>query len=495
MAENHVVTIDEAIRTFFPLYIHHIESMEKIKDLYTIKKRENNCVDFDDLLCLTLKLLKNNKSVYEKVAAMFQHVMVDEFQDTNKVQAEIALLLAKPHGNIMVVGDDMQSIYSFRGAHYRNIIDFPNVVPNTKVYTLNSNYRSTPEILAFANALIESMDSAFPKDLVSHMTRGELPEVIHLPDDAQQAVYVANEIMNDIDNGVVPEEISVMYRAHSHCLRLQTELMRRDIPFTLRSGLKFFELAHIKDLLSFMKGVINPKDILSVGRLLKLIPGIGKKTVEKLMKVFSDENYEALLKKVRLKKEAKELVISIFQVLKSSTPEDDPVVCQREFLNNFYNERLPFIYDNPEERIQDIEAFLDISSGFDSLVNLLDDLSLMGENYKVKDGEREEENGIILTSVHQSKGLEWDVVYIIHCQDGAFPNNRCTDDRDKLQEEYRLFYVAVTRAKKSLKITYPALITGYKTFYSRISRFIGDIPDEFYERKSMRLDNDDTGFF
>lgn len=487
MAVNHHLGISDTLRKHETTLIHLDDAIERIRDQYVLRKREMNAVDFDDLLSLVHRLLHHEPGVDQEVAGMFRYVMVDEYQDTNRLQAEIALRLSRHHHNLMVVGDDMQSIYAFRGAHFKNIMEFPDLLDEVKVYKLRCNYRSTPEILTFANGIIAGAREGFRKELESVSTSGELPDVIQLPDDVQQSTYVAEEVLKAIDSGIPPAEIAVLYRAHSHSLRLQTELMRRDIPFALRSGLKFFELAHIKDLLAFLRVGVNPRDAVSIGRLLRLVPGVGKKTAESIaQRLMEGKTGDAVLTGIRVKADSKTVLNLLLSQLLEVRADAEPVNAIGGFIEKFYADRLPLIYENYEERMSDVHAFADISSGYETIEILLDELSLLAEHEEAAKG-TEKSDCVVLSSVHQAKGLEWHSVFLLSCQDGAFPTMRSFEDPSRLEEERRLFYVAVTRAKRVLTICYPVLITGWRSHWSRLSRFVEDVPEHGFKFKPVRL--------
>lgn len=487
LSENLRRPIAEVLETQFPAFLGLVEPLERLRDLYAAKKRDAGVVDFDDLLTLTLRLLETNAEVLERVRAMFAHVMVDEYQDTNIPQARIALLLSERHRNLMVVGDDMQSIYAFRGAHHKNILDFPNLIPGTRVFTLSTNYRSTPPLLSFANAIVRGALHGFKRDLVPVRAGGAVPDVMQLPDDAQEATHVAEEIVREIDSGVPPNEIAVLYRAHSHSLRVQTELLRRGVVFALRSGKKFTELAHVKDLFAFYRVVVNPRDAVALARLLRLAPGVGKKSVERIVAAVLDGTFTPAMKGMRIPEKARGAIGKLFDSLRSADAKMKPDAAATAFVATFYGERIPFVYDDAEERARDVEALVGLAGEYDSVETMVSELALSDDvSSRPGSDAARNEPAVVLSSVHQAKGLEWRSVHLLRFQDGAFPTAQALDDPSRLEEERRLFYVAVTRAKERLTLYYPMVASGYNSYFARVSRFLESIPEERFRFKVKR---------
>jgi DNA helicase-2/ATP-dependent DNA helicase PcrA len=276
MADNTCLPVEEIILTKYPYFDKIVEPITKIRKLYQDKKVETNCMDFDDLLTQSVRLLKEHPDLLERYQRQFEFVLVDEYQDTNKLQCEFIEMLTGPDGNLMVVGDDAQSIYSWRGADVTNILNFHEHWPKARVFKIEVNYRSVPEVLNLANASIGNNRAQIRKNLQScREEKGMLPALVPLDNGSAQASFVAQRILELQDEGVELKEMAVLYRAHFHSMELQMELTSRGIPFQVTSGLRFFEQAHVKDVASFMKFAINRRDEVSFMRMVKLIPGVG----------------------------------------------------------------------------------------------------------------------------------------------------------------------------------------------------------------------------
>ncbi|MBI4680828.1 MAG: ATP-dependent helicase [Nitrospirae bacterium] len=452
-------TVMEEIEDNYSHLIIYTEEIEAVKNRYESKKRAMGLVDFDDLLFLWKKILTDVPAIREKLSQRFLHVLVDEYQDTNKIQAEIVDLMASGHKNLMVVGDDSQAIYSFRGACFDNIIEFPDRYPETKIFKLTTNYRSTDEILGLANESIAFNSRQFPKVLNSLNRKGPVPALIPLQNTGQQAEFVAQRILDLVDEGIPMKEIAVLYRSHYQSMDLQMELTRRRIPYEIRSGLRFFEQAHIKDIISYLRAVLNPMDEISWTRILKLTPGIGSVTARKIWEhvrtsehplaaVASEDIVKVLPKRVR---ESWPSFKNNVSGLEEEGVISNPSETIRQILVNGYDDYLKRSYENYAERKEDIEQLSNYSNNFKSARDFLSDLALL-TNVQAEDIAEPDEEGaaIVLSSIHRAKGLEWSRVFIIGLTDGSFPSARSMDDPEKEEEERRVFYVAVTRAKDEL---------------------------------------------
>ncbi len=486
-------TVMEEIEDNYSHLIIYTEEIEEVKNRYESKKRAMGLVDFDDLLFLWKKILTDVPAIREKLSQKFLHVLVDEYQDTNKIQAEIVDLMASGHKNLMVVGDDSQAIYSFRGACFDNIIEFPDRYPETKIFKLTTNYRSTDEILGLANESISFNSRQFPKVLNSLNRKGPVPALIPLQNAGQQAEFVTQRILDLVDEGVPMKEIAVLYRSHYQSMDLQMELTRRRVPYEVRSGLRFFEQAHIKDMISYMRSVLNPMDEISWTRILKLTPGIGnvtarkiwehvKTTVNPLEAVESDEIIRKLPKKGR---ENWQTFKNNLHGLEEDEVMNRPSETISQIMLNGYDEYLKSNYENYEDRREDIEQLSNYSGNFKSTTDFLSDLALLTNVQPEDVTEPGGEGGsIVLSTVHRAKGLEWSRVFIIGLTDGSFPSARSMDDPEKEEEERRVFYVAVTRAKDELYLCYPIMDNRWHdgAIVKRPSLFIQELPEYTYEK-------------
>jgi DNA helicase II / ATP-dependent DNA helicase PcrA len=490
LIKNTETSADELIPSRFPHFLNVTDDIKEVINRYERRKRSLNLMDFDDLLTNWKKLLLENADIRYDYSAKFLHVLVDEYQDTNKLQAEIVDLMSSENRNLMVVGDDAQSIYSFRGADFENILRFPERHPDVKVFNLTVNYRSTPEILKLANNSIIHNFRQFRKELHSVKGPGILPSLVPLRDVFQQADFAAQKILDTYAEGMTLNEIALLYRSHYQSMELQMELQRRGIPFEVRSGLKFFEQAHIKDILSFFRVVVNPYDELSWKRIVKLMPGIGNVTAAKLWDAIatSKNPLEAVSGIVGLvpRKAAGgfSLFIDVLNALRTGGQDSlpmQPSAAIDHILRNSYEDYLFSRYPNAEERIEDIEQMAKFALKYASLETFVSDLSLQSASGGEAGGEDEARECVILSTVHQAKGLEWDTVFVIGLNDGRFPSARSLKT-DVEEEERRLFYVAVTRAKNELYLCYPLAAEEWKGIgFLRPSRFLKELPEDVYE--------------
>jgi DNA helicase-2/ATP-dependent DNA helicase PcrA len=486
-------TVTDEIEDNYSHLIVYTEEIEEVRRRYELKKRSMNLVDFDDLLFLWKKIMVDVPAIRKKLSERFLHILVDEYQDTNKIQAEIIDLMTSEHQNLMVVGDDSQAIYSFRGACFDNIIEFPDRYPDTKIFKLTTNYRSTEEILRLANESVAFNSRQFPKVLNSLNRKGPMPALIPLKNSGQQAEFIAQRILDLIDEGVSLKEIAVLYRSHYQSMDLQMELTRRRIPYEVRSGLRFFEQAHIKDIVSFLRAILNPMDEISWTRILKLTPGIGNVTARKIWEavknsdrpvesVMSDGIFNVLPKRGR---ENWTLFRSNINGLEEENVSNYPSETIRQILVNGYDAYLKKNYENYEERREDIEQLSNYSNNFKSTREFLGDLALLS-NVQAEDIIEPGEEGetMVLSTVHRAKGLEWSRVFIIGLTDGSFPSAKSMGDIEKEEEERRVFYVALTRAKDELYLCYPIMDNRWYdgSIIKRPSPFIQELPEDTYEK-------------
>ncbi|MEN6616931.1 MAG: ATP-dependent helicase [Syntrophorhabdus sp.] len=495
-AVNTMQTTEEAIRERNPFFYDLTEEITRINDLYTRKKRETNAMDFDDLLVYWHQVLAEDVELRKLYAMTFRHILVDEYQDTNRIQSEIIDFMGLINRNVMVVGDDAQSIYSFRGANFQNILDFPKKYQEARMYKLETNYRSTPEILDLANNSISYNVHQFEKTLHSVKPNGIVPVVAPSRDVIQQAEFVAQRILELSDEGIPLDRIAVLYRAHYHTMEVQMELTRRGIPFEIRSGLRFFEQAHIKDVVSFLRVISNPNDEISWKRLFQIFPRIGKKTADHIYAYLKEQQdpFEPLISKdiagkfKSLRKENIDVWSELFSELRDLVDNEAPGEMISAVLKHGYIEYLKFTYPNYEARLEDLGQLVNFSTKYNSLDTFLSELSLMsglsGEEV-VAAGEYDEER-VILSTIHQAKGLEWQVVFMIWCAEGRFPNPKAVEEGE-IEEERRLFYVASTRAMDELYLCYPILAFDRQAGHiiMRPSRFLAELKGSTYEEWSI----------
>ena len=487
LAKNTGRGTEDIVLQRFPHFTGVFEDIVQIVALYEKKKIALNLMDFDDLLCGWKKIFQENEKIREYYSLKFRYILVDEYQDTNSLQADIIDLTTGDRGNLMVVGDDAQSIYSFRGADFENILRFPDKYQGAVIFKLTTNYRSTPEILYLANNSIVNNRKQFCKELHAVADSGETPFVVPLRNIFEQAEFVASVIVDLNRDSKSFDAIAVLYRSHYQSMELQMEFQRRGIPFEVRSGLKFFEQAHIKDVLSFLKVLVNPHDEISWKRILKLIPGIGNVTAGKIWNSIHAAKIpmEQIARTAGLvPKKAAEAFSRFVDILREMGAEQyaaAPAEAIGYVLRHGYEDHLYKNYPNAEMRIEDIEQMMRFALKYDSLEMFLSDMSLQGVAEADADAAGENAERVVFSTVHQAKGLEWDVVFIIGMNDGKFPSVKSLKNDDE-EEERRLFYVAVTRARETLYLCYPVSAEDwYGMGMIRPSRFIRELPADCFD--------------
>ena len=476
--------IEQFISADYPHFEENIETILNVLITYRRKKRRGQVMDFDDLLENWLELLLRHGDRLP-LCQQIQYILVDEYQDTNQVQANILYRLSWPHKNLMVVGDDAQSIYSWRGADFGNMLEFPERYKAVTFY-MEENYRSSPEILESANQIINCNTRQFEKNLFSSLPRGEKPLVHHVWSSQDEAKLVLNNILNYRDQDISLNQMSVLYRNHVQSATLQVVLTHAGIPFVVYSGVKFFEQAHIKDLTAFLKVLFNPLDEIAWMRLLQLLPGIGNNTAHHIFSIFQSQQAVRLtkdngeLQKLIPKKalESWNVLLEIFQEMlnESVTPSHMIGILYQ----NFYREVLFNSFENASQRETDIRYLEEFAGNYVKLEAFLNDLSLVGSSIITEHETDQQENQetLTLTTIHQAKGLEWNVVIVIGLTEGLFPHQRSLETEAQIEEERRLFYVAMTRAKRHLHITAPVVSSGYSGGISQRSRFISELTEE-----------------
>jgi len=504
LSKNTNIPLDEILTDIKPEFIKVADDLIAVQKAYHDRKRKNNLMDFDDMLSNLLTLLKDHEHVRQALGQQFKYILVDEYQDTNHLQAQIVQLLSQVHKNILVVGDDAQSIYSFRGADITNILDFPKIFPQAKTFKLETNYRSTQPVLDVANEIIQHNTEQFPKKL-KHVREGSIkPIIVPAVSDEQEAEFIAQKILELRDEGVPLQEIAVLFRAAYHSQALEFELTRRDIPYDFRGGMRFFDRAHIKDTLAFLKVVDNPKDEVALSRALRLQVGIGEQTAGQLFEMIQerlgppDEEVhplasviESLVPPSRAETGWKNLRGTLEALVDER--ENGPETLIRLVMDGEYRDYLGAQFTDADDRLQDLEQLALFAGKYDSLSKFLSEVSLQ-EGFGTAGAEQEQtaQEKIVLTTVHQAKGLEWQTVFILHLSDAYFPNPRALTEEGGLNEERRLFYVAVTRAKEHLFMTY-SLAAGYRSANMQLqspSPFLKEIPDRLLE--SYRLSEQQT---
>ncbi|HYH05678.1 MAG TPA: ATP-dependent helicase [Thermoanaerobaculia bacterium] len=517
----------------FPHFAMYRDEIVNVFHRYKDRKRDANAMDFDDLLVFWKVLLEEHPEVSESLKRRFRHILVDEYQDTNKLQADIVDLMASVRRNVMIVGDDAQSIYSFRGASFENILTFPLRFPEAQIFKLETNYRSTRQILTLANASIAANRFQFQKELLAVRGDGPDPAVVGVDDVFEQASFVAQRILELRDEGEKLSDIAVLYRSHYQSLELQMELSRRLIPYEIRSGVRFFEQAHIKDVLAYLKLVTNTRDELSWKRMLKLYPKIGEKTASEVWsRIATAANpLDAFMRGAsagawppgRGVAGSMESARGLLRMISSDAMKRNPSETIRIVVDRGYADYARAKFPNAQARLDDLEQLSQYALRYDDVEKFLDEVALAnpiaGEDVAVVGPEDEK---IVLTSVHQAKGLEWRIVFVIWLADGRFPSQRAlrvpggivriapnrvhealpllegaTQDAPIVdeqgtrelvipgeEEERRLFYVAVTRAMQELYLVFPVMARdrGGMDILMEPSRFVRELPGDAYEK-------------
>jgi DNA helicase-2/ATP-dependent DNA helicase PcrA len=493
---NTETALEELLAEKFPYFLPLLEKITDVHGRYEKKKKATNSVDFDDLLEKTLSMLQKHENIASFYRRQFQFILVDEYQDTNKIQADFIDLLAREHRNVMVVGDDAQSIYSWRGANFQNILEFPKRYPDAKVFKIEMNYRSVPEILEVANAAIVANVDQFQKNLQpTRESAAAKPAVVALNDGSEQAQFIAQRILELRDEDVDLNEIAVLYRAHYHALELQLELSRRGIPYQITSGVRFFEQAHIKDVISFIRFVANPRDEVAFKRMVKLLPGIGNRSAENLWNAWDkslnergeitsfSERLLAMSVSAKSKKHWTQLAHTLDEIAPGGQP-NPPSEMITSVVEAIYDDYAKVNFTNYELRREDLNQLAAFARQFKDVNEFLSQLALISNvDAEAAPNQTADKEAVNLSTVHQAKGLEFQTVFVIWLTDGMFPSSRSIDTREALEEERRLFYVAITRAKDELYLTYPhmRLTGGYGDVFQRPSRFLKEIPNKLVE--------------
>jgi len=487
---NTDMSLDRAIDEKFLYLFKHRHFIADVAREYQVRMKRSDALDFDSLLLGWRALLRTDREVRYHYSKLFRHVLVDEFQDTNKIQMEILAMLSEYHKNLMVVGDDFQSIYSFRGADYDHILQFPDKYPDAKTYMLVTNYRSTPEIVELANSSIKCNEEQFEKTLTSGRKEGDLPLLANVDNQAAQADFVVAEIKKLLARGHQPEDIAVLYRAHFHAMEMQMELTRQRIPFKIVSGLGFFRQAHILDVIAYLSLVVNPRDEASLIRLLRKTKGVGTVTSGRICHILreTEDAYKGLteFKNPPGVNATGQAGLARFKdimagMIKSVTRKEPLERLTQIILERGYQEHLTLTYDNAESRITDVREMGRFTNDYDDLGTFLSEVALTRDTEEAENTEHK----VLLSTVHQAKGLEWKTVFVIGVAAELFPLGRVVrEEGDKgTEEERRLFYVAVTRAKDNLYIVCPqgdfkrGMVLG-------TSRFIEELPEHVYRTRA-----------
>jgi len=499
MARNTQLPLAETISRFFPQHEGIIDRVPLFAKKYAEKKREGSMLDYDDLLELWLDLLKKSPQTAEYFSHRFRHVLVDEYQDTNVLQSQIVDLIGSHH-RVMAVGDDAQCIYTWRGANVENILTFPDRHPGTQIHRIETNYRSTPQILALANGVLLAQPKGrfFEKELRPHRANSEKPFYVQTMDGREQAQFIVQRIRGLLDEGCSLSDIAILYRAHFQALDIQLELARLQIPYQITSGVRFFEQAHIRDLVALLRFVYNPSDTAAWNRIAVLLPKVGDKNAQKLhaaaldhARLMQQDFIDALGTDdvaSRVPKDAKDewpkFVASLQQVkemMRTMKPHNAVEIA----IDGWYGDYLKGAFANYVSRLDDLKSMIGFASRYEDMQELLAQIMLLNSETSDRSADPDAD-ALRLTTVHQAKGLEYAAVFLIGLADGSFPLRRAIEAND-VEEERRLFYVAVTRARDELYLCFPKVNTkGGPAMLQTPSRFLQELPADLYQPLRMK---------
>ncbi len=470
-----------------------VQDILSVHMAYTQRKKDLNAMDFDDLLVNGLRLFREHEDLLRVYRERFAHTLVDEYQDTNTLQASWVDLIVGPEGNILVVGDDFQSIYSWRGADFRNIMSFPDRYPGTHIYRLETNYRSVPEILGMANACIAGNPEQFQKTLRAVRASHHRPVLARLRDGRDQADYIIEKVQALRRAGYAISDMVVLYRSHFHALELQMALTSQGLPYTITSGVRFFEQAHIKDVTALLRLLNNPADELAFQRLLGLWPRVGARTAQKIWRNLGrrcDLKQQAVRDQLapllpQAARPAWQTIETVLTTLQEKHLLTAPSEVAYHFKKEFYELYAKESFDNADRRLEDIEEMINYASRHETLDAFLSEIALLTNlDTEAAPATKDEGQCLRLSTVHQAKGLEWPVVFLLWVADGLFPSSRSLQESDTDAEERRLFYVAVTRAKDELHLCVPRTRRqrdGSSQFLTP-SRFIEELSPDLMDR-------------
>ena len=486
---NTEILVEDILGGELPQFADYTDDVLRIFAEYTSRKIERNLVDYDDLLIFWSLMLEHSEPLAARIAGLYDHILVDEYQDTNVTQARILRAMCRTHQNITVVGDDAQSIYSFRGANVRNILDFPKQFPGTHLVTLEQNYRSTQPILDVTNTLISRAQERYTKNLWTGRVGGDTPWLVAARDEQQQTKFIVDRILELYEQGTPLHEMAVLFRAAYMSADLEIELANRRIPFEKWGGLKFLEAAHVKDVLAFLRVIENPRDDVSWYRILMLMPGIGDVTARAAIASMAEQTWDpdafGNWEPPARAREAHDRLATLLDLLRERARRAEAeslgtgVGAEIEAIRGLYDDILRERYDRPEARLADLEQLRVIASGYPNRAGFLAAIALEPpqSTQDLAGGESEaEDDALILSTAHSAKGKEWDAVFLIWAVDGFFPLARAASDEDQLEEERRLMYVAMTRARNHLTVSYPLNVyttrRGADYSMDQLSRFI-----------------------
>lgn len=447
----------DLVDEMYPQYVDDVADMQRIAERFTERKKQQNVMDFDDLLVRLVELLRDHPDVRTRVSEGVRYLLVDEYQDTNRIQAQITALLAVVHGNVMVVGDEAQSIYGFRGADVRNILSFPELFRGAQVLRLEQNYRSTQPILDLANGVLDSATEGYEKSLFTTEPGGDRPVIVDVTDESEQGEYVVQRVLELREDGVPLKDIAVLFRSGFHANIVELELTRANVPFRKFGGIQFVEAAHVKDVFALLRLVANPKDGLAWFRVLQWFEGLGAKSAEKMLAQIEASGGVLDPKPYKGRKYGGALAYLV-GVLEDAADLTEDVPALIDHLLEFYKPILARMHEDHRKRIRDLDTLAVLAGRYDDLETFLADVALDPPQSADVNADDHEDEWLTLSTIHSAKGLEWHTVMVLQLGDGQFPSGQSLDDIGLIEEERRLFYVAVTRAERNLELLRPAFM-------------------------------------
>ena len=492
---NKVMSIEDILYSDYAHFSYLAEAIIQIYREYKARKKQYHFLDYDDLLIYLRDLLTQDETLCHRFSASYQYIMVDEYQDTNKIQAEILFLLSSVNKNVMVVGDDSQSIYAFRGANFRNIINFPDIFPGAKIIRLEENYRSAQPILTLTNEIIEGAAEKYSKRLFTQKKGGDIPLLVDTENEHFQSRFVVDTLYELNQKGIPMEDIAVLFRAGFHSFNLEIELAREGIPFNKVGGFKFVESAHIKDVLAHLKMMCHPDDRISWQRALSLVNKIGPAKARKVFEIISEDRSGCSgLANKTFPADIEKHLKRIKKLFAEMNAGEHTINELGELVVKYYMPILKQKFDDYPKRLKDLEQLVVIMEQYHDLVDFLSDMALEPPNTSfdnVMTVRRDDSDRLTLSTIHSAKGLEWNTVILLWVLDGRFPSIHAIEDEESLEEERRLMYVAATRAKENLYLIYPKNVydRNEKVVLSHPSRFLDGIGDDVLKKYSMGFQN------
>ena len=492
---NGTEPFETVLKKYFPWCAEWRDDLKALFKEYVDRKQQRHVLDYDDLLLYWARMLRDDE-IARRLCGLFDHILVDEYQDTNSLQADILRGMRKFNNNITAVGDDCQSIYSFRAATVRNMLDFPKHFPGTTIVTLDQNYRSTQPILNATNRLIAGAAERYSKNLWTARKGGQKPRLVTCSDEFSQNEYVVSRILQHYEEGIPLRRQAVLFRVGHLSNSLEVELQRRNVPYRKYGGLRFLEAAHVKDLVAFLRVLENPRDELAWFRILQLMDGVGPSTAGKAILYVRNRDYDPRsVAEFPAPASAREQMQSFARMAREILSPNEPLSVSAQIgrIRRFYDPLLEKRYENPDVRMRDIENLETISSNYRSRRSFLNDIQIdpPSSTSDLAANPDLDEDWLVLSTIHSAKGCEWDAVYLIHAADGWLPSDLATGSREEIEEERRLAYVALTRARDCLYVTWPLRYyhkrgkAGDTHNYAQISRFFTDAVRSEFEIESF----------